>query len=285
MSAQDKAIETLTGLGLTVLQAKVYIVLAKTGKSTIKDIAKTSKVARQDLYRIATQLLNLGLIKKLESTPTKFEAIPIQEAIDMLVERTKKETAHLEKESTEFLQSFAENKGTSPKNEEPQYIIIHDLQARLIKAKKQISSSKESLKIVTKWSFFLTYTSQTIEEHLMAMNKGAKIKIVTQQPSNVESLPKSIQKLMEHPNFEVRYVNCLPSSIVAIFDEKEVNILLATDKSPAETPLLMTNNSVLVELACNFFQIMWANAMENAMEAASEKEQQMNNEVCRMNKK
>ena len=285
LSAQDKAIETLTGLGLTVLQAKVYMVLAKTGKSTIKEIAKTSKVARQDLYRIATQLLNLGLIEKLVSTPPKFEAIPVQEAIDMLIERKRKETAQLENESNEFLRVFAENKGTSPKNEEPQYIIIHDLQARLMKAKKQIASSKESLKIVTKWEFFLTYTSQTIEEHLIAMNNGVKIKIVTQQPSNVESPPKNIQKLMEHPNFEVRYVNCLPSSIVAIFDEKEVNILLATDKSPAETPLLMTDNQVLVELACNFFQIMWANAMESAMKAASKKEQQIGNEVCRFIKK
>ena len=154
-----------------------------------------------------------------------------------------------------------------------------------MKAKKQITSSKESLKIVTKWTFFLTYTSQTIEEHQMILNNGAKIKIVTQQPSNLESLPKSIQKLMEHPNFEVRYVNCLPSTIVAIFDEKEANILLATDKSPSETPLLMTDNPVLVELACNFFQIMWANAMENAMEAASKKERQIGNEICRFIKK
>ena len=85
--------------------------LAKTGKSTIKDIAKTSKVARQDLYRIATQLLNMGLIEKLAGKPTKFEAIQVQEAIDMLVERRRKETALLEKESTEFLRIFAENKG------------------------------------------------------------------------------------------------------------------------------------------------------------------------------
>ncbi len=285
MSVQEKAVEALTDLGLTVLQAKVYIVLAKTGESTIKDIAKTSKVARQDLYRIAAQLLNMGLIKKLAGKPTKFEAIQVQEAIDMLFERRRKETALLEKESTEFLRIFAENKGIPSKNEEYQYIIIHDLQARLMKAKKQITSSKESLKIVTKWTFFLTYTSQTIEEHQMILNNGAKIKIVTQQPSNPESLPKDIQKLMQHPNFEVRYVNCLPSTIVAIFDEKEANILLATDKSPSETPLLMTNNPVLVELACNFFQIMWANAMENAMEAASEKERQMNNEICRLNRK
>ena len=55
MSIQDKAIETLTGLGLTVLQSKVYLALAKEGKSTVKGIAKTSNIARQDLYRITQQ--------------------------------------------------------------------------------------------------------------------------------------------------------------------------------------------------------------------------------------
>ena len=95
MSIQDKAIETLAGLGLTVLQAKVYLTLAKEGKSTVKGIAKTSNIARQDLYRITQQLLNLGLIEKLIDTPTKFKAIPIKAAIDMLIGRRKKQHLRL----------------------------------------------------------------------------------------------------------------------------------------------------------------------------------------------
>ena len=93
------------------------------------------------------------------------------------------------------------------------------------------------------------------------MNNGAKVKIVTQRSNNIGSLPKNLQKLMTHPNFEIRYVSYLPSSIVAIFDQDQVNILLATDKSPTETPLLMTNNSVLIGLARNYFEIMWTNAL------------------------
>jgi sugar-specific transcriptional regulator TrmB len=259
VTVQEKAAETLTGLGLTSLQAKVYLALIKEGKSTIKKIAKTSKIARQDLYRISTQLLNLGLVEKLVDTPTKYEAIPVKDVINMLVERRREETAHLMKDSNEFLRFYEENKEISPKEEETQFVIINDLQARLKKAKKLISNSEKSINIVTKWAFFLTYTLETIEEHITAMNNGAKIKIVTQEPDNIGSLPKNIQKLMKHLNFEMRHISSLPSSIVAIFDRKEVNILLATDKSPIETPLLMTNNTVLVELAQNYFETVWNN--------------------------
>ncbi len=259
MTAQEKAVETLIGLGLTSLEAKVYLDLVKEGKSTIKDISKTSKIARQDLYRVTTQLLDLGLIEKLVDTPTKYEAIPIKDVISMLVERRRKETAHLMKDSNEFLRFYAENKEASPKEEENQFVIINDLHARLMKVKKEILNSEKSMNIVTKWSFFLTYTLETIEEHMTAMNKGTKIRIVTQEPDNIVTLPKNIQKLIKHPNYEIRHVSSIPSSLVAIFDRKEVNILLATDKSTKETPMLMTNNPVLVELAQNYFEMIWNN--------------------------
>ncbi len=264
MPVDEKAIETLTGLGLTVLQAKVYIALAKEGKSTVKEIAKNSKVARQDLYRITPQLLELGLIVKHVNTPTKFEGIPIQAAIDILVERRKKETTQLEQASTELLRSFASNEERESKNEETQLMVINELQARFMHAKKQLLRSKKNVSIVTKWTFFLTYTLNMMEEHIRIMNNGVKVKIVTHKPEKIEILPKELQKLMKHPNFEIRYVACLPSSIVAVFDKAEVNILLASNKTPAETVMLMTNNPSLVELAYNYFEIMWLNSLDES---------------------
>ncbi len=260
MTVQEKAGETLTGLGLTSSEAKVYLDLVKEGKSTIKEIAKNSKIARQDLYRVTTQLLDLGLIEKLVDNPTKFEAIPVEDVISMLVERRRKETANLVKDSNEFLRFYAESQGVSPKEEDNQFIIVNDLHARLMKAKKQIINAEKSINIITKWSFLLTYTFESVQEIITAMNKGAKIKVVTQEPDNIGSLPKNIQKLMKHPNYEMRHITSLPSSMVAIFDHKEVNILLATDKSPKETPLLLTNNPVLVALSQNYFEIVWNNA-------------------------
>src|SRR5450756_1607015 len=176
-------------------------------------------------FSISTRLINLEIIEKLIDTQTNFKAIPIKAAIDMLVGRRKKQTAQLEQESTEILPYFAANEGAGLKDEESQFIIINDLQARLIKAKKQIVSAKQSINIVTKWSFFLTYTLETIEEHIKALNRGVHIHIVTQIPENTGAFPKKLQKLVQHPHFEIRYMSSLPSSIVAVFDKEEVNIL------------------------------------------------------------
>ena len=255
---EDKAVETLTGLGLTVLQAKVYLALAKSGKATVKDIAKKSNVARQDLYRITPRLLNLGLIEKHIDTPTKFKAIPIREAIDILIERRKKQTVQLEQESKQLMQYFTAPECAEPKDEESQFTITNDLQACQIKARKQAIAAKKSINIVTKWNFFLTYMPIVIEEYLKLLNRGVQVHIVTQVPKKTEVFPKQLDKILKHPNFELRYIPVPPTSIVAVFDEEEVNISLASDKTPIETGILTSNNANLIELSLNYFKMVWA---------------------------
>ena len=261
LTVQDKAVETLTGLGLTILQSKVYLELAKGGKATVKDIAKKSNIARQDLYRIAPQLLNLGLIEKLIDTPTKFRAIPIKEATEILIERRRKQTAQIEQESKQLLSYFTSKESDGLKDEESQFIIINDLQARLSKTRKQVVITKKIINIVTKWSFFLTYTPETIDELNEALKRGVHVHIITQAPRNTDVFPKKLQKLLKYPHFEVRYISSLPSSMVAVFDKEEVNILLSSDKTPAETAMLVSNNINLIELSQNYFDVMWASAV------------------------
>jgi hypothetical protein len=48
---------------------------------------------------------------------------------------------------------------------------------------------------------------------------------------------------------------------VAVFDKEEVNILLYSDKTPAETAMLTSNNINLIELLQNYFDVMWASAV------------------------
>lgn len=46
---EDEEIQTLMDLGLSLLQAKTYLALAALGTATIKSVAKTAKMAKQDI--------------------------------------------------------------------------------------------------------------------------------------------------------------------------------------------------------------------------------------------
>ena len=61
-------INTLIRLGLTLRQAKTYLALLQTGISTTRTIALTSKIPRPDIYRIMSELEELGLREKIIGT-------------------------------------------------------------------------------------------------------------------------------------------------------------------------------------------------------------------------
>jgi sugar-specific transcriptional regulator TrmB len=64
---QDEEVQTLTCLGLTLCQARVYLALARSGMSTAKTISKVSKVTREDIYRIMPTLQKLGLVENISN--------------------------------------------------------------------------------------------------------------------------------------------------------------------------------------------------------------------------
>ena len=215
------------------------------------------------LPRISAQLLNLGFIEKLVGIPTKFKAIPIKTTVDMLIESRKKETNDLEQNQQKlFSLSSLRNEPVELRDDECSFIIINDLRARLIEAKRQIQSAGKSIKIATKWSFFLTYAVENVEDIIKAMDRGVTFQVVTERPENIGKLPIKLQTLMNYTSFQIQYVSFLPSSIIAVIDKKEVNVILLPRSAPSETGVLQSNNLSLIELAENYFEVLWNKIFE-----------------------
>jgi sugar-specific transcriptional regulator TrmB len=86
----EESVQSLSRLGLSTSQVKVYLALLELEKATAKTIAKHSKVARQEAYRVLAELQEKGLVEKIIEIPTKFKPIPIEDCIYLLIERKKK---------------------------------------------------------------------------------------------------------------------------------------------------------------------------------------------------
>ena len=86
-SIPDESIEILVELGLTHTEAKVYTALLCLKRATAKNIHRASKVARQDVYQLLSDLQEKGLIEKIIGNPAKFKPIPASDAVSILTER------------------------------------------------------------------------------------------------------------------------------------------------------------------------------------------------------
>jgi len=65
----EKGILILTELGLSAIQAKVYLALAQSTESTATVVADISGVARPDVYRVLAQLEKMGLVQTIVANP------------------------------------------------------------------------------------------------------------------------------------------------------------------------------------------------------------------------
>jgi len=91
-------INALTGCGLTRSDAKIYVFLAREGPNKIHLIAKALRMQETELANRLEHLKRIGMVKKIdEISIPQFFAVPLEKALDILVEVNLKEAAVAEK--------------------------------------------------------------------------------------------------------------------------------------------------------------------------------------------
>jgi sugar-specific transcriptional regulator TrmB len=261
---QDDDVEALTSLGLTVLQAKVYLALIKTGSSTIKEISKTAGIARQDLYRITSELQQLGLVEKVIAIPAEFRPIKLTEGISILLQRLHLKEAETRKKTLELVQRHKDTDvKVKPDESEPLFIMIPEREATVQRTIEALENAKISNFSVVSWKKFSYLMSNYRKFRLSkAMKRGVKLRFITEKPENEKQIPKIVETYRKNYPFEVRYLPTPPPAHIGLFDNKEVFINTSTKEGLTETPLLWSNSSSLVAVVHDYFEILWLTAME-----------------------
>ncbi|MCW4015908.1 MAG: hypothetical protein NWF06_06015 [Candidatus Bathyarchaeota archaeon] len=258
----EKQIQTLVELGLTQLQARVYFALVCLGTATAKEARDYSKLARQDIYRVAKELHELGLIQKIISRPTRYRAIPLREATSILFNNKKKDISKLRAKAEE-LNKF--QKTSIPNTLEwvhPTFTLIPQTKKPLKLAAKAILKAQESVDaIATDMRLFYVITNYP-ECFEQAIQKGVKTRHIIAKPKD----PKTIKHLEDFsaksPHFEIRYIPKITPKI-AIIDEKEVHIVIAPKEGGLEEDCVLYSDSTeLIEIVRNYFESLWSQAKE-----------------------
>ena len=93
-------IKALVSLGLSRLDAEVYVYLAKMGPQTVKDLDGALNYSKNQIYKSLRMLTAKALVTK---EGIKFSAIPFEEALDLLIEREKKQANHIKESKKRLL--------------------------------------------------------------------------------------------------------------------------------------------------------------------------------------
>lgn len=253
----EQVYDVLVELGLSSLQAKVFCTLVYSGDPTACATSKLAKVARQEVYRVADELEEMGLVSRTVSTPVRFQPVLLNEALAILMDRRIKTTSALMKKVKEIHTESAKKQPKSVTS----YII------------KEIQPGEDwfgnsPLKLNTTQSFDLLTTFDRLSSRLKsdapAFRKAAKneqtmIRILTERPPLDSPLKKTINGLKKYPYFQMRFLDSKSEVILIIFNKKEAALSLSPTK-PVGPPYLISTHPSFLSLAIGYFDSLWEKA-------------------------
>lgn len=100
-------VRTLSDLGLTNYEAKVYLALTRRGFSTAAEAARVAGIPRQRIYDVLSSLVTRGLASSRPGPVTKYVAMSPTDAIERLVADHRQKLVHLEQESRILAEALA----------------------------------------------------------------------------------------------------------------------------------------------------------------------------------
>ncbi len=267
MLTQDA--QTLSNLGITLSQAAVYLAMFKLKDPTASALSKSANVARQDAYRIISELEELGLVERVVATPTEFRPVPIKYAIQILGQRRYDKEAELKKQAIILIANSKKWIVDTETQINKPLFAVYNVTPKDPRLKAEIKSSETVLRFSAKnISFPFIFSNHA--DLKQALKRGVKIKMLTELNRKQEAMPKFMDALRREPLFQIRYAPNLCSANILIRDTKDVRIRDVADfrtKRGSDYKMLWTNQSALIELAIDYFEKAWNMAQDDQADA------------------
>lgn len=245
--------QIFTSLGLTTLEAKVYLALAKRGESPAKTISKASKVSQPDVYRVLTKLEDHGLIERIIAIPRRFRATPMDEGLALLLQRRDNQSAMLHKKATELAQSFKANnkKPAAPHADPAQFILVPGVHVHRIR--NAVDNAQNSVLCFTSLDMFRKVRFVTEDVWKKGVQRNVKFQFIIGKPHDKKVTVEIDPTLENNDNFEIKFIRgFMPCMILT--DERE--IFLRTEMN-LQAPVLWSNNALVIAMIENYFKTLW----------------------------
>jgi sugar-specific transcriptional regulator TrmB len=207
-----------------------------------------------------SNLYKLGLVEKIIAHPSKFRAVPIETGMTILLDHKTKEFIELKVESTSLIHRINNKKNHEEVKQESQFVLIPFREALFRRLEKSIEKSRKSIDVATSWKRFNFVCYRLVESLEEAWSNGAKGRAVIEETG--EQLIEFAKTYWRPPNAEVRQLQSLPRTVMALYDKKEVYIYLMPSADMTDSPALWSNNPSIVAMAEDYFETLWKAAQK-----------------------
>jgi sugar-specific transcriptional regulator TrmB len=262
LEPQFSKLQVLMDLGLTKVQAKVYLALVESDSSRTSAISKISRVAQPDVYRILPKLQQLGLVEKIIKKPLEYRAIPMNDGISLLLETRTSQYEKVRSEAKILLSTAKKEKPKKKQIDIPQFVLIPK-RTVTERIRTSIEKAQLSIDLVLSWKRFSQGIASAFAESIeTAWAKNVKIRFIIESPLEGKTEKQLIQFCREKPCCQVRFTPHYPKATFGIYDKKEIYLIAKSKTDLPGSPALWSDNQSLISAMEDYFEMLWLTAMK-----------------------
>lgn len=254
----NKITRTLLDLGLTDDEARVLLFLNKKGEMKAAEIANSVEIPRTRLYFVLEELQAKGLVFSTIARPAKFKSLPLERAVDFLIDSYRQKLNSLEKAKEvishdwSLLQEYEVIRNPGLELAESLQIISGEKQI-YNKAKSLLMQGAKEVNVFANASNLAKISAADITDKLQLLaSYGTAVKVLTNVPSCQISLLEEINRckireIPSHFNDKAHFI---------LVDNKE--LLLLNLGKVREPSAVWSNSGSFVHAMSFLFQLGWS---------------------------
>ena len=258
-------------LGLTQMDSKVYLFLAKRGLQKARDIAKPLKMNKQQLYRSLTNLQSKGIVSATLEHPARFSAVPFEKVLDLYV-KTKMEEAQSIQQNKDKILSVWRSVAVGDTDASARFMVIEGRSVIYSKIQQMLQETKSQLSTVSNVPDLLRADQFGLFEanYEQASKSKIQFRFLTELSQQNAGAIKTLLKDMEKGKivFEGRIpdlgLRLFPRMVIRDEEETIFFISPSTDAPATEQGdvCLWTNCKSLVQAMATVFEDLWHNSTD-----------------------
>jgi len=270
--AQEPVLKALVDIGLTQMDSQVYLLLTKKGPLKGKEIFKTLKINRQQLYRSLKNLQNKGIVNSTLERPARFSAISFENVLDMFIKSKADEAQRLQQHRNEILSLWQSAEISESVDASAKFMVIERTNNIYLKVMRMIDETQSQLSIITTVQGLLNASKFGVFEAGFTHPLKSKIQVryltgISQQNVGImKTLLKS--KLDNQLSIEGRSIDSdlklMPRMVIR--DDEEILLFISSQadmfSSEREDTGFWTNSKSLVHAFKAMFEEHWRNSTD-----------------------
>ena len=147
--SQEKVFKALEELGLTKLDARIYVFLAKKGPKKAKEVALALRASKQQLYPSLKSLQSKGLVNATLEHPARFSAVPFEKALDLFSKAKMEEARSIQQNKDNLLSDWQSIVIKEADDKSAKFTVIEGRKYVYSKIQQMIQETKRQLSTVT----------------------------------------------------------------------------------------------------------------------------------------